>query len=68
MRLRTDQFDDTSVSRFWAQLPDNDVQLGSGTWFGESARVFRLGFGYLPLPSFRIALDRLGATMDQATK
>jgi len=68
MRLRTDQFDDTSVSRFREQLPDNDVQLGSGTWFGESARVFRLGFGYLPLPSFRIALDRLGATMDQATK
>ncbi len=68
MRLRTDQFDDPSVSRFWEQLSDNDIQLGSGTWFRESTRVFRLGFGYLPLPDFRAALDRLAATMDQATE
>jgi aspartate/methionine/tyrosine aminotransferase len=67
MRLRSDHFDDASVSRFWERLPENDIQLGAGPWFGESSRVFRLGFGYLPLPDFRTALDRLAATMDQAT-
>jgi len=65
MRLRSDQFDDSSVFRFWAQLPENGIQLGAGPWFGESPRVFRLGFGYLPLPDFRTALDRLAATMAQ---
>jgi aspartate/methionine/tyrosine aminotransferase len=64
MRLRSDHFDDSSVARFWEQLPDNDIQLGAGPWFGESTRVFRLGFGYLALPDFRTALDRLAATMD----
>jgi len=68
MRLRSDHFDDSSVSRFWEQLPDNEIQLGAGPWFGESNRVFRLGFGYLPLPDFRLALDRLAATMDQVTE
>ena len=68
MRLRSDQFDDSSVSRLWERLPDNEIQLGSGRWFGESTRVLRLGFGYLPLPDFRIALDRLAATMEQVTE
>ena len=68
MRLRSDQFNDFAVSRFWERLPENDIQLGSGQWFGESTRVFRLGFGYLPLPDFRKALDRLAATMEQMTE
>jgi DNA-binding transcriptional MocR family regulator len=65
MRLRRDHFDDSSVSRLWTQLPDNDIQVGAGPWFGESARVFRVGFGYLPPPDFLVALHRLAATMDQ---
>ena len=68
MRLRSDHFDDASVSRFWERLPANDIQLGAGPWFGESTRVFRLGFGYLPLPGFRSALDQLAATMDHVTQ
>jgi DNA-binding transcriptional MocR family regulator len=64
MRLRADRFDDDAVSRFWETLPRRDVQVGSGLWFGESARVFRLGFGYLPLPGFRRALEALSATLD----
>jgi aspartate/methionine/tyrosine aminotransferase len=67
MRLRTDRVDDSSVARFWDQLPDDDVQLGAGPWFGESTRVFRLGFGYLDLPDLRTALDRLAATIDRVT-
>jgi aspartate/methionine/tyrosine aminotransferase len=67
MRLRPDHFDDSSVARFWARLPEDDIQLGSGPWFGESTRVFRLGFGYLPLSDFRTALDQLAATLDRST-
>lgn len=65
MRLRTDRYDDDAVSAFWDRLPANDIQLGSGQWFGESPRVFRLGFGYLPLPGFRRALNALASTLEE---
>ena len=68
MRLRADRFDDSAVSRFWDRLPERDVQVGSGLWFGESARVFRLGFGYLPLTGFRLALEALTATLDDVSR
>ena len=68
LRLRADRFDDDAVSRFWTRLPERDVQVGSGLWFGASARVFRLGFGYLPLPGFRHALQSLTATLDDVSR
>ena len=66
VRLRQDAFDEQAVARFWQQLPDHDVQLASGTWFGESSRVFRLGFGYLPLERLPPALTALSRAMDAA--
>ncbi|OXJ02670.1 MULTISPECIES: pyridoxal phosphate-dependent aminotransferase [Burkholderia] len=66
VRLRQDAFDEPAVSRFWQRLPDHDVQLASGTWFGESSRVFRLGFGYLPLERLPPALTALSRAMDAA--
>lgn len=68
LRLRPDHFDDTAVARFWQRLPQDEIQLGCGLWFGESARVFRLGFGYLPLPDFHLALEQLATTMDHVTR
>lgn len=67
LRLRSDAFDDVAVSRFWNLLPRHDLQLASGTWFGESSRVFRLGFGYLPPARFGPALSALSLTLDAAT-
>ncbi|CAB3776288.1 pyridoxal phosphate-dependent aminotransferase [Paraburkholderia caffeinilytica] len=67
VRLRSDAFDETAVSRFWGLLPDHDLQLASGTWFGESNRVFRLGFGYLPPERFGPALSALSRAMSAAT-
>jgi len=64
LRLRADQFDGAAVSRFWDMLPRYDLQLASGTWFGESDRVFRLGFGYLPPESLGPALSVLSTVMD----
>ena len=68
LRLRADRFDDDAVSRFWDRLPERDVQVGSGLWFGESARVLRLGFGYLPMPGFLLALEALTATLDDVSR
>lgn len=66
LRLRADVFDDAAVSRFWALLPRHDLQLASGTWFGESHRVFRLGFGYLPPARLGPALSALSSALDAA--
>ena len=66
IRLRPDIFDDTSVQRFWAALPELDLQLGVGEWFAESARIARLGFGYLPLDRLAPALEQLTNALDLA--
>jgi aspartate/methionine/tyrosine aminotransferase len=64
VRLRADTFDDAAVARFWELLPQHDLQLASGAWFGESDRVFRLGFGYLPPARLGPALAALSAALD----
>lgn len=67
LRLRPDVFDDAAVSSFWNLLPRHDLQLASGAWFGESDRVFRLGFGYLPAERLEPALSALSLAMDEAS-
>lgn len=64
LRLRADAMDDDAVSRFWNLLPRYDLQLASGAWFGESDRVFRLGFGYLPPARLGHALSALSSVLD----
>jgi hypothetical protein len=66
LRLRPGAFDDAAVSRFWRLLPRHDLQLASGSWFGESDRVFRLGFGYLPPNRLGPALSALSSALDAA--
>ena len=66
LRLRTKSFDAAAVSRFWALLPQHDLQLASGAWFGESDRVLRLGFGYLPPGRLGQALAALSTVLDAA--
>lgn len=64
LRLRPDAFDDRAVTHFWELLPSHELQLASGTWFGESSRVFRLGFGYLPPERLGPALSALSQALD----
>jgi aspartate/methionine/tyrosine aminotransferase len=66
LRLRTQAFDDAAVARFWHLLPRHDLQLACGSWFGESDRAFRLGFGYLPAKRLGPALGALSAALDAA--
>ena len=67
LRLRPDVFNDAAVSSFWNLLPRHDLQLASGAWFGESERVFRLGFGYPPPERLEPALSALSSAMDEAS-
>ena len=67
LRLHPDALDATAVARFWDLLPRYDLQLASGSWFGESDRVFRLGFGYLPPERLAPALAALSSALDAAT-
>jgi aspartate/methionine/tyrosine aminotransferase len=66
VRLRSDVFDDAAVARFHGALPRHDVRVGRGPWFGESERVFRLGFGLQSPAGLREALRAVSAALDEA--
>ncbi len=66
LRLRSDAFDDAAIARFWALLPRHDLQLACGSWFGESDRAFRLGFGFLPPERLGPALSALSEALHAA--
>jgi len=68
VRLRSDQFDPAGVARFHAALTRLDARVGDGTWFGDEARVFRLGFGLLPIPELELALGVLSTALKQAKR
>jgi aspartate/methionine/tyrosine aminotransferase len=64
IRLRRERFDDAAVERFYASLPKIGVRLSKGTWFGEEARVFRVGFAHLELPELDAAYDVLTGALN----
>jgi aspartate/methionine/tyrosine aminotransferase len=59
IRLRRERFDDAAVERFYASLPKLGVRISNGTWFGDEARVFRVGFAHLELPELEAAYNVL---------
>jgi len=65
LRLKAGAFDDAAIQCFWKALPDHELQLASGSWFGATPREFRLGFGYLPLDRLPLALAALSGAMNQ---
>jgi aspartate/methionine/tyrosine aminotransferase len=68
IRLRPTVFDPVRVSRFWSLLPQAELQLGDGTWFGETSSVFRLGFGYLPIQELPKALSALSSAITDCVR
>ncbi len=68
VRLRRDRFDDTAVEQFYQRSRDAGILLSNGTWFGEEARVFRLGFAHLPLPELELAYDALGTMLTRTAR
>lgn len=67
IRLQPSVFDDAAVQRFHSALPAQGVRVGDGRWFGESARVFRLGFGLLPPQPLAEALAGLSTALRLST-
>ncbi len=65
VRLRPTAFDDAAIERFYDVLPRVGVRVAKGAWFGEPARVFRLGFGHLPLTELDAAYEALTAALRQ---
>ncbi|TCC29888.1 pyridoxal phosphate-dependent aminotransferase [Kribbella sindirgiensis] len=55
VRLATD----VDLERFRRTAAELGVRLADGDWFGDDPRVFRLGFGFLPLEDLKAALDAL---------
>ena len=68
LQLSPDAFDARSVDKFWSVLPDADIQIGNGAWFGELSSVLRLGFGYLPISTLPNALAALSDTIRTAAR
>lgn len=63
VRLRPNLYDESRVTDFYRKARTYEVQVADGAWFGEASRVFRLGFGFLPLPQLERALDALSRTL-----
>jgi aspartate/methionine/tyrosine aminotransferase len=59
IRLRRERFDDAAVERFYASLQRLGVLVSNGTWFGEEARVFRVGFAHLAQPELDAAYNAI---------
>lgn len=66
VRLRPSVFDDLAVRRFYQVLVSEDVRVAEGAWFGDEARVFRLGFGLLSVSDLDAGLERLAAALRRA--
>lgn len=65
MRLKPSVFDNGAVDRFYEGLAQEGVRVARGVWFGDEARVFRLGFGLLSKAELEAALTRLSTAVRQ---
>ncbi|MBL4786363.1 MAG: pyridoxal phosphate-dependent aminotransferase [Cohaesibacteraceae bacterium] len=65
LRLKPGMFDDAAVKVFEAAMVSEDVRLANGSWFGDEARVFRIGFGLLTMPELEKALEALGRALQR---
>jgi aspartate/methionine/tyrosine aminotransferase len=68
VRLKPSVFDDAAVSRFYETLASEGIRVANGNWFGDEARVFRLGFGLLAIPDLEVALKLLAAGLRQTLR
>ncbi len=68
LRLRREVFDETAVDRFYDVLAGEGIRIANGLWFGEEARVFRLGFGLLSMEDLDAALAGLSTAVRQTAR
>jgi len=66
VRLKVSAYDEAGVEDFYRRAAENQINLAGGDRFLDERRVFRLGFGALPLAMFERALDALEETCRSA--
>jgi aspartate/methionine/tyrosine aminotransferase len=65
VRLRRGVFSDATVDRFYEAAEVKGARVAKGEWFGEDARVFRLGFGLLSVAELGDALAALTDALNE---
>ena len=68
IRLRPELFDGATTARFYKTLATQGVRVAPGSWFGEDNRVFRLGFGLLPMAELEAGLARMTEALRAASR
>jgi aspartate/methionine/tyrosine aminotransferase len=66
MQLDPGTFGPEDLDRFHAYLTRERTQVAPGTWFGDSAHVFRLGLAYEPADKLAKGLDVISAALQDA--
>jgi aspartate/methionine/tyrosine aminotransferase len=66
VRLKSTSFNDAAVKRFHDGLAKLGVRVARGFWFNDDSRVFRLGFGFLPLSDLDTALTLVSSALRRA--
>jgi aspartate/methionine/tyrosine aminotransferase len=67
VRLTDAAYDDAGVEAFYGLAAKRRITLASGDRFLDERRVFRLGFGALPIATFERALEALEDTCRSAS-
>ena len=62
VRLKASLYDEAGVEAFYRLAAQHRINMASGDRFGDERRVFRLGFGALPMAKFERALEALEDT------
>jgi aspartate/methionine/tyrosine aminotransferase len=68
MQLDPGSFGPAEIDRFHAHLAGQRTQIAAGYWFGDSARIIRLGLGYEPADKLELGLDVVSAALEAAAR
>ena len=66
IKLNEEHFTDENIKAFYSLSKAAGIQIASGTWFGETERYFRLGFGYMDLVQLELTLSKLSEVLKAA--
>lgn len=66
VRLKHTAYDDARVETFYRMATERQINLATGDRFLDVRRIFRLGFGALPIATFERALEALEDTLRSA--
>jgi aspartate/methionine/tyrosine aminotransferase len=66
MQLDPGTFGPPDIDRFHTYLARHRTQIAPGPWFGDSARIIRLGLAYEPADKLENGLDVISAALETA--